>query len=77
MAQQRVCFRQFDQVEPRDIGHLDIHDDQVRHEFARLAQRLQPVGDRLDSEALTAQDIAEQFAIEIVVLDNEDSLCHA
>ncbi len=35
-----------------------------------------PVSYALNRVALTSQNIAEQFAIEIVVLDNEDSLCH-
>jgi len=34
------------------------------------------VGDRFDREAPRLQHIAKQFPIEIVVLDNEDSLRH-
>jgi hypothetical protein len=55
---------------------LDIHDDQARHEFACPIERLMPIGDGFDRKALALQDIAKQFPVEIVVLDNEDSLCH-
>jgi hypothetical protein len=58
------------------MRHLDIHDHQVGDEQPRPLQRLASVGHGFDRETLAAQDVAEQFAIEVVVLDNQDALCH-
>ena len=66
-----------DEVEARDIGQLDVHDDQAGHEFARAVERVQPVGHGFDRIALAFQHVAEQLPVEVVVLDNHDALCHA
>jgi len=58
------------------MGHLDVHDDQVRHEGAGRGDRFAPVAHRLDLIGMRPQEIAEQLQIEFVVLDNQDFLSH-
>jgi hypothetical protein len=73
----RVAFQLLDQLEPADVGHLDVHDDEIGSERARPRHRLAPVADRLGMVAVRPQQIAEQLQVEFVVLDNEDFLAHA
>ena len=65
-----------DQFEPRNMRHLDVHDDEVGGEAARGLDRLAAVAHGLDRIAMGAQQVAEQLQIELVVLDNQDFLSH-
>jgi hypothetical protein len=76
VAQSGVGLSLLDQVQPGNVGQLDVHDDEIGDKIARTSQSLATVGHRFDCVTLAFQDVAEQFAVEIVVLDNEDSLCH-
>lgn len=59
------------------MRHLDVHDDQVGPERAGALHRLATVTYGLDDMLMRAQQVAEQFEIEFVVLDNEHPFCHA
>ena len=58
------------------MRQLDIHDDQPRHELARALHHLTAIGQPLDGKAVRGEQIAEKFAIEVVILDNQHSFCH-
>ena len=58
------------------MGQLDIHDDQIGRKLPSKFDRARAVSQRLDIEPVRAQDIAEQFPVKVVILDNQDSLCH-
>lgn len=75
-AQGAVFLRRFDQIEAGDVRQLDVHDNQVGHELTRTVQRVETVGNGIDSVALACEHVAEELPVEIVVLDNENSLCH-
>jgi hypothetical protein len=63
-------------VNARDAAQLDVHDDEVGHRRARRFQHLVPLGDRLYLEAIGPEHVAEQFSVEVIILDNHDPLCH-
>ena len=65
-----------DEIEAGDMRQLDVHNHKIRIEASRCFKRAFAISHRLDLEAAGLQDVAEQFAVEIVVLDNEHSLCH-
>ena len=65
-----------DQVDAADIGQLDVHDHEMRLEALGRAQHVLSVGHGHDFVSVCLQHVTEQLTIEIVVLDNEDSLCH-
>jgi hypothetical protein len=67
-------LQRLDQFQARNVGQLDVHDHEVGDEQAGPLDRLAPVGDGLDGEAVGLQQVAEQLAIEVVVLDNQNSL---
>ena len=75
-AQLGVGLDLLDQLEPRNVRHLDVHDDEVGGEAARGLDRLAAVAHRLDRIVMRAQQVAEQLQIELVVLDNQDFLSH-
>jgi hypothetical protein len=75
-AQRGVGLERLDQLQPRDIGELDVHDHQPRHELARALDCFAAIGHGFDREAVGDQQVAEQFAVEVVVLDNQNSFCH-
>ncbi len=66
-----------DQLEAADMGHLDVHHDEVGGEGAGALDRLAAVADRLRFVAMGAEQVAEQLQIELVVLDNQYFLSHA
>ena len=76
MRQAGVRFQREDEVEAADMGQVDIGDDQVGQERARLSQHVAPVAQRQHVMAVGAQQIAKKFEIKFVVLDNEHALCH-
>ena len=63
-------------VEKIDILKLDVHHQQMREEGPSPLYREIAIGHRLHREAACPQYIAEKLPVQIVVLDNEDSLCH-
>jgi hypothetical protein len=58
------------------MRQLDVHDDEAGHELARALHHLTAIGQPLDREAMRAEQIAEKFAIKVVILDNQHSFCH-
>ena len=67
-----VGAEQLHQLDARDVGQLDVGDDQVGLEGARRLQRVAAVGHRLGLMAVRRQQVAEQLDVEGVVLDNQD-----
>ena len=62
----------FGHFDPRHLGQLNIHEDEIGLVLARKIEGRQPIA-RLDHPVTVGfQKIAEQFHIEFVVLDNED-----
>jgi len=41
------------------MGQLDIHNDQIGHEAARLFEHLPAIADRLNHKTMSPQQIAE------------------
>ena len=72
-----VGLHLLDQLEPGNVRHLDVHDDEIGREGAGALERLAAVAHRLRFVAVRAQQVAEQLQIELVVLDNQDFLSHA
>ena len=65
-----------DEIEAGDILKLDVHHHQMREEGPRPLYREIAIGHRLHREAACPQYIAEKLPVQIVVLDNEDSVRH-
>ena len=76
VTQRFVRLQHLDQFEAADMRQLDIGDDQIRREGARPFDRVATIGHRFGLKVVRAQQIAEKFQIEFVVLDNVHPLCH-
>ena len=72
-----IALQPLDQLEPADVRHLDVHDDEVRRKAAGPLHRLTAVAHRIGLVAVSPEQVAEQLQIELVVLDNHDFLPHA
>ena len=59
------------------MRHLDVHDDDVGREQGCAIDRLARVANALRFKLVNAQQIAKEFQIEFIVLDNEHPFCHA
>ena len=59
------------------MRHLYIHDDDVRREKRGAIDCLARVANALRLIVVRAQQIAKEFQIEFIVLDNEHPFCHA
>ncbi|GLI97182.1 hypothetical protein Sbs19_10000 [Sphingobium sp. BS19] len=57
------------------MGQVNVHDDKLRQKSTGLYKRVTPVTHRQRVMTMRAQQIAEKFQIEFVVLDNEHALC--
>src|SRR5690606_28198712 len=76
VGQRGVLLEVGDQVEPRHVLELDVHDHQVGEKAACFLDRIVAVRYRFDGETAGLENVAEKLTIEVVVLDNEDSLRH-
>src|SRR5690606_14456069 len=76
IGQGRVLLEIGDKVEPGDVLELNVHDHQVGEKAASLLDRIIAVGYRFDGETAGLENVTEKLTIEVVVLDNEDSLRH-
>src|SRR5690606_7806025 len=74
--QRSVALEVGDQVQPGNVLQLDVHDHQIGEKAPRPLDCLIPVGYRFDGETPGLQDVAKKLTVEIVVLDNENSLRH-
>ena len=65
-------------LEPVELGHTDVHQDDRRVEARRLLDRLEPVaglGDHLDV-VLAGEEHAKAGAHHRLVVDHEDADAH-
>ena len=62
-----------DQLETAHVGHLQIRDHQVVAALLELLHRRDAVLDRLDDVALHAEEVGEDLADHLLVVDDEDA----
>ncbi len=54
------------------MRELDIGDDEIGTEFPSLVEREPPIGDRPRLMAMRGEEVAEQFDVQRIVLDDQD-----
>ena len=62
--------------EARDLGKLDVHQDQIRPMLAREVERFDAVARPDRAVAVGFQQIVEELHVELVVLHDQDGLGH-
>src|SRR3546814_11188198 len=70
--QRLVGLQLLDELQPADMRHLDIHDDEIGLEIAGLFHGVAAVHYRLRLIDVGTKKVAAELQIELAVFDNED-----
>ena len=65
------------QLEPAQVGHAQVGDHQVVFLGSEAIPGRSAVAGRVDLEVVGFEDLAEMMAVELHVVDDEDSASHA
>src|SRR5215472_4972877 len=72
----RIFLQPFCHFEARDLGQLDVHQDQVGPMAAREIERLDAVARAHRLVAVGLEQVVEELHVELVVFHDHDGLCH-
>src|SRR5580692_6187292 len=75
-SQLRVVLDPPRHFETRDLGKLDIHQDEIGAELAHKVKCLETVAGAGSLVAMRLEQIAKELHIELVVLHDQDGFCH-
>eukprot|EP01037_Dinobryon_pediforme_P014596 gene14597-14720_t len=66
----------FGDFQARDLGQLDVHQNEIRPVITRKRQGLQPLTGLQGLIALGVEQIMKQLHVQLVILDDEDFFGH-